>query len=407
MHNGNKITAPISLHGDVYPVLGIAPSGAMYDVAEACTSSKVNGWSKVKPVRFDTPQELTDAQRKSIGYGIKMNAKTDVYELFTQEEWVYERPILGTHWCRLTDFDGYYQNAVAPVTAEFPADNFVVNGETVVGSLGYTANAVITPIIKFNSSVSYYDSQLCVSFTDIITDNNILNNYYPVIVLRYLVNAAYHYAVSRMDRPIGSINGGVVEYFNIDLGQIPELADAPTGTTIDIALAMTQIDDINTMEAYKVYIDRPLHNYISLNCGATYRKTYTLTNKKITPTYSMLVTYTRTTSGSGYKYTIDSIKLTNTNNGKSGLVTLTAGFSGQNVTSVTGRSMGSVSVSSGESATLKPSGSVNTFYTTATSNVLAELVISATWNKVDGGTTTKNAVLRFGGTCPNSGTFES
>lgn len=49
MNSNEKIKAPISLKDDVYYVLGISPSGAYYDLAEACASNKINKWSKHKP----------------------------------------------------------------------------------------------------------------------------------------------------------------------------------------------------------------------------------------------------------------------------------------------------------------------------------------------------------------------
>lgn len=49
MNSNGQIKAPISLKDDVYTVLGISPSGAYYDLAEACGSTSINKWSKHKP----------------------------------------------------------------------------------------------------------------------------------------------------------------------------------------------------------------------------------------------------------------------------------------------------------------------------------------------------------------------
>ena len=128
MSNSNgKITSPISLHGDVYPVLSIAPSGAYYDVAEACKSGKINKWSFKKPIRYAQFPELTDAQIMSVNCGLTPNdlgllrrncnglngvtggddSKADI--LAEVSEWNYMQP---NEYYRLTDFDGYNHGAL-------------------------------------------------------------------------------------------------------------------------------------------------------------------------------------------------------------------------------------------------------------------------------------------------------
>lgn len=123
-HNNGKITSPISLHGDVYPVLAIAPSGAYYDVAEACTSGKINKWSKVKPYQGHEPNYeqdgTTDPSPSGQIWGItntqQQGSGTTYFGQFVNnthstEKWTYNAPVLGTHWMRLLDFNGYNQAA--------------------------------------------------------------------------------------------------------------------------------------------------------------------------------------------------------------------------------------------------------------------------------------------------------
>lgn len=126
MHNGNKITAPISLHGDVYPVLAIAPSGAYYDVAEVCRSGKINKWSFKKPTNVTQMQELTDAQIQQVHCGLTFKElptlKKNCNGYYTTQipstqdavlkevvEWTYTLPV---GYYRLTDFDGYNHAAL-------------------------------------------------------------------------------------------------------------------------------------------------------------------------------------------------------------------------------------------------------------------------------------------------------
>lgn len=128
MGNSNgKITAPISLHGDVYPVLGIAPSGAMYDVAEACTSGKIKGGQRNKPTQGGTqglvlastsadpsPSDMLWSIKPTyvcasnlIGYFVR-------YYATNSNNWKYYPPVEGTDWMRLLDFENYNHNAPQP-----------------------------------------------------------------------------------------------------------------------------------------------------------------------------------------------------------------------------------------------------------------------------------------------------
>jgi hypothetical protein len=108
-------------------VLAIAPSGAYYDVAEACKSGKINKWSFKKPIRFAQFPELTDAQIMSVNCGLTPNnlsllrrncnglngvtggddSKADI--LAEVSEWNYLQP---NEYYRLTDFDGYNHGAL-------------------------------------------------------------------------------------------------------------------------------------------------------------------------------------------------------------------------------------------------------------------------------------------------------
>lgn len=125
-NNGTKITAPISLHGDVYPVLAIAPSGAYYDVAEVCRSGKINKWSFKKPINVAEVQELSDTRIQQAhcgltfkelptlrnncnGYYTTQTPSTQDAVLNEVVEWTYTLP---TGYYRLTDFDGYNHAAL-------------------------------------------------------------------------------------------------------------------------------------------------------------------------------------------------------------------------------------------------------------------------------------------------------
>lgn len=125
-HSNGKITSPISLHNDVYEVLGIAPSGEMYDVAEACISNKVNKWSFKKPIRVSQFTEVTDEQIMQNHCGLALeelgllrvmvDGYQDVSGNYSKEEVLDEVEECGytkpNEYYRLTDFEGYNHKAL-------------------------------------------------------------------------------------------------------------------------------------------------------------------------------------------------------------------------------------------------------------------------------------------------------
>lgn len=119
MGNSNgKITAPVGLHADVYPVLGLTKTGTYYDVGYICGNShgRINKWSRHKPVRVNQPGIITDAQFKSANFGLTIPAKsTDFKTAINNATYSYNPPRPGTDWCRLTDFDKYSHTAVSPL----------------------------------------------------------------------------------------------------------------------------------------------------------------------------------------------------------------------------------------------------------------------------------------------------
>lgn len=441
MNSNGYITAPISLKDDVYYVLGISPSGAYYDLAEACSSDKINAWAKYKPVRHDGYKTLTEANRLSVSYGIKMTDKTDIEGLYSQGEWVYEKPILGMHWMRLTDFSnedgsrGYYHNAIAPLAVKYDSeDNWTndvieVNGKTDIvssDSFGdHTENATLVVRVMWNSSVNtdtgaqHYNNEYCVTLDNIITDTGVIADYYPVVVLRYIPydsvienpqDAAYVYQVALMNYPISSMinNTGGVRYPMFDFGLIPDLADSRPGVEVELALGMVKLTDANAIfganaSDSKIVILKgnngataadpnfPVSDYIALNCGSINRKTYTLKNinpQHITPSYKMIVNYTRenrTDGVDGYKFTLTKITLENLNGGASRYVTLQSSFVGSNVqqdmpADGTDNIIGKLFVNSdkGSISEITPTQHY-VFYTTAKSNVYGELSVNGTY----------------------------
>ena len=125
-HNNGKITAPVSLTSDVYPVLGLSVQG-IFDVGYACRNEhgKINPYAKYKPVKWS----------KEYGNGIYVDLHIDdnwrgedghcgfeiqVYDSFNELESAIVNgakinpptAIPVGYPFRLTDFNGY--NHYAP-----------------------------------------------------------------------------------------------------------------------------------------------------------------------------------------------------------------------------------------------------------------------------------------------------
>lgn len=139
MNSNEQIKAPISLKDDVYHVLGISPSGAYYDLAEACSSDKINKWSKYKPMvpYTDKPEPLTEEDIQSALCGLspaaltylrsshddyypqEVHTKSEILEQVKEWEFVRKPMLSKNNWFRLTDFSnasepnkyGYNHNA--------------------------------------------------------------------------------------------------------------------------------------------------------------------------------------------------------------------------------------------------------------------------------------------------------
>ena len=143
--------SPVSLHDDVYSVLSIAPAGDQYDIAEACTSNKINKWSKFKPYQGNGPgyeqDGLTDPSPSGQVWGmtnsIKQNAATTYLGQFVlnttgRDGWTYNPPVLGSHWMRLTDFSGYNHGA-GIVTKAGPVQSFF---NDIVDNMGMASKVI-------------------------------------------------------------------------------------------------------------------------------------------------------------------------------------------------------------------------------------------------------------------------
>lgn len=147
-----EVVAPIGLQ-ELYNNMGLAAYKGNYDLGYLCGNShgKINKWAWNKPIRYNTPGEITDTQRRqetqvsdlgdrvvtvqvnglefakatSLGYG-NGNITFVVYKGFlkkliegTLPKPNYLAPRPGTDIVRITDFEGYI-HASPPLFPRFP-----------------------------------------------------------------------------------------------------------------------------------------------------------------------------------------------------------------------------------------------------------------------------------------------
>lgn len=190
MVTNGKVTAPINIE-DAYDALGIAPSG-MYDVAEVCTSSKINKWAKFKPIKHSALGDI-EAYRKGLGYGIVMLTNinpSNIASAYASQQtterlngWVYDKPTGGSSSpYRLPDFDGYNHNAAVIVT------QYAMTNEEVGNAAGYSVS-----VSMFFKEVA--DGQLTIA--------DLAEGWYLGLML-YQSSTSYYYVTS--NNPITQAN---------------------------------------------------------------------------------------------------------------------------------------------------------------------------------------------------------
>ena len=151
------------------------------DVATLCKSTKINKWSKNKPIKHNCLFKPTEAQKKEANYGISnipyyrllgnmaqdvingsMKNATNISTLDTRiEPWHYQQPIGGyASPYRLGDFDGYFANASAPIGA--------ITETEIETSLSGKVSVV------FNKNT---DTVSSLTFNDLASEKNFSNQY--------------------------------------------------------------------------------------------------------------------------------------------------------------------------------------------------------------------------------------
>jgi hypothetical protein len=90
------------------------------DVGTLCKSTKINKWSKWKPIRSNKITGITEQVLQSVNFGFPLQGLTDDPQDVISYDFLYNKPRGGAYneFFRLGDFRGYNHNALAPLIAQ-------------------------------------------------------------------------------------------------------------------------------------------------------------------------------------------------------------------------------------------------------------------------------------------------
>jgi len=137
-------------------------NSASSDFEDLCQSSMIKKFARYKPEDYNTPVNLTEAQRKENHYGFGKESLYFKAGFSTEPHAVYEyiKPKGGaTSPNRMRDWDGYYHGAVSPLYLDFPRDLYIdyANGVSIIAN---------------STGKSGYDPAKCVTLGDILKAPN-------------------------------------------------------------------------------------------------------------------------------------------------------------------------------------------------------------------------------------------
>lgn len=137
-------------------------NSASADFEDLCQSSMIKKFARFKPEDYNTPLNLTEAQRAENHYGFGKESlyfKAGFSEL-PHAKYEYVKPKgSATSPNRIRDWDGYYHGAVSPLFLNFPAKL-------------YTDAAAMVAIIANSTGKTGYNPERCVKLGDILKANN-------------------------------------------------------------------------------------------------------------------------------------------------------------------------------------------------------------------------------------------
>ena len=110
------------------------------DVGTLCESTKINKWSKWKPIRLNKVTGITESDLVSVDYGLMPMTSSTNYAIVVGSKWAYNQPRGGAYYepYRLGDFRNYDHNA--PAICDIPASEKVNRTFASIKQIGMSVN---------------------------------------------------------------------------------------------------------------------------------------------------------------------------------------------------------------------------------------------------------------------------
>lgn len=202
-------------------LLGVGPrDDGRYYLADMCKASSIKIGAKYKPVRHSTESNITEAQRKSVNWGIlaKDNASIkanfinvdnefgSVFSSYSIEKWEHETPrgtsVSPTEWSRIRDFNGYNHAALPPlsITSSSVSVN-MNNGQLENINANVNGNSQLQYGSIANIELMIADLNFRHSWSS-ISDNVLDGNWRLAVAIRMPRSGGYRWLIASSVRPL-------------------------------------------------------------------------------------------------------------------------------------------------------------------------------------------------------------
>lgn len=246
-YSSGLIQAPVSID-DVKSALGVSSN----DLATLCTSSNINMWAKCKPVSYAKAFDITDAEKKTVNYGLTVPTTTDTVlsgakiKSIAASNWGYTKPSGGSSSpYRLGDFKNYYHNAGPLIQVNYPM-------------AGFSHSLAVSRYFKLYLSLDPEDSTYTIQAYD-LNQGTINLKEYKFAAVVYAANGSQKgvYLSDTILDSSGNIQGDVIT-IDVDGWSTSKytlyLCMIKQGSGITTYIPLPKVGDYNPTEMY-LYID--------------------------------------------------------------------------------------------------------------------------------------------------------
>ena len=256
------------------------------DVGTLCTSSKINKWSKWKPVRYNTLTGITSEQLSFTNYGLNIITYTSFNNVIDairndSNTWNYLQPrgmLTYSEPFRIGDFRNYLHEAINPVHEDIVPSITNIVYKDLYNTLD--CGLIIEPSTTTQLSLS-----------DLNVSNNLSNCYFAVALLKQGTTYEGNWLSTStvlgsattvsLDVPIDNLSAGTYQlfYFFIDSAK-PTISSKITSTWyLPLALPMKTVVIANT--SYTVSLTGT-SNGVSVSYSVTITNNSTVNTKHFT-----------------------------------------------------------------------------------------------------------------------------